>query len=98
MGGARRRQQTEQPVGEFCRRQVTGAAGEVCELAIDAVEVVLQHARRQQLLGREELVERADRRAGRSEGHPSELRSLMRISYAVFCLKKKKTTQPVTSL
>src|SRR3546814_5962660 len=31
------------------------------------------------------------RRAARSEEHTSELQSLMRISYAVFCLKKKKT-------
>src|SRR3546814_10485468 len=30
-------------------------------------------------------------RLGRSEEHTSELQSLMRISYAVFCLKKKKT-------
>src|SRR3546814_5666290 len=30
-------------------------------------------------------------RNGRSEEHTSELQSLMRISYAVFCLKKKKT-------
>src|SRR3546814_8476570 len=29
--------------------------------------------------------------AGRSEEHTSELQSLMRISYAVFCLKKKRT-------
>src|SRR3546814_7914080 len=40
------------------------------------------------------------RRAGcgppvrRSEEHTSELQSLMRISYAVFCLKKKKTKTP----
>src|SRR3546814_5599845 len=31
--------------------------------------------------------------AGRSEEHTSELQSLMRISYAVFCLKKKKNTR-----
>src|SRR3546814_2545270 len=31
------------------------------------------------------------RHHGRSEEHTSELQSLMRISYAVFCLKKKKT-------
>src|SRR3546814_2286584 len=31
-------------------------------------------------------------RLARSEEHTSELQSLMRISYAVFCLKKKKTT------
>src|SRR3546814_2174044 len=32
--------------------------------------------------------------AARSEEHTSELQSLMRISYAVFCLKKKKHKQP----
>src|SRR3546814_6917711 len=31
---------------------------------------------------------------GRSEEHTSELQSLMRISYAVFCLKKKTKTHP----
>src|SRR3546814_10803996 len=31
-----------------------------------------------------------ERAQGRSEEHTSELQSLMRISYAVFCLKKKK--------
>src|SRR3546814_3617898 len=30
---------------------------------------------------------------GRSEEHTSELQSLMRISYAVFCLKKKKSNR-----
>src|SRR3546814_9543202 len=33
---------------------------------------------------------RSWRRRCRSEEHTSELQSLMRISYAVFCLKKKK--------
>src|SRR3546814_5602692 len=32
----------------------------------------------------------------RSEEHTSELQSLMRISYAVFCLKKKKNTHQRT--
>src|SRR3546814_9938827 len=32
------------------------------------------------------------RPAGRSEEHTSELQSLMRTSYAVFCLKNKKTS------
>src|SRR3546814_2006980 len=32
----------------------------------------------------------------RSEEHTSELQSLMRISYAVFCLKKQKTTITTT--
>src|SRR3546814_3126812 len=33
----------------------------------------------------------------RSEEHTSELQSLMRISYAVFCLKNKKHTSPHTT-
>src|SRR3546814_7053827 len=53
-----------------------------------------------------DLIERRSKRGGgkgrpstteysyavRSEEHTSELQSLMRISYAVFCLKKKKNT------
>src|SRR3546814_3697660 len=35
--------------------------------------------------------------AVRSEEHTSELQSLMRISYAVFCLKKKKNNTPHSS-
>src|SRR3546814_8995359 len=48
--------------------------------------------------GNERRAEKADPRQGkqtprtRSEEHTSELQSLMRISYAVFCLKKKKKT------
>src|SRR3546814_6023348 len=34
----------------------------------------------------------------RSEEHTSELQSLMRISYAVFCLKKKKQTRVVQQM
>src|SRR3546814_3868338 len=34
----------------------------------------------------------------RSEEHTSELQSLMRISYAVFCLKKKKTNKTTKSI
>src|SRR3546814_7827226 len=33
----------------------------------------------------------------RSEEHTSELQSLMRISYAVFCLKKKKKIETTTN-
>src|SRR3546814_6905094 len=36
-----------------------------------------------------------ERGRGRSEEHTSELQSLMRISYAVFCLKKKKRKQEI---
>src|SRR3546814_8052456 len=40
---------------------------------------------------------RRPRRSGRSEEHTSELQSLMRISYAVFCLKKKKTNISISN-
>src|SRR3546814_9169761 len=39
------------------------------------------------------MILREFRIALRSEEHTSELQSLMRISYAVFCLKKKKTNK-----
>src|SRR3546814_5890242 len=44
-------------------------------------------------------IEVARDRAGfaRSEEHTSELQSLMRISYAVFCLKKKNNKQQLTT-
>src|SRR3546814_8190117 len=35
---------------------------------------------------------------GRSEEHTSELQSLMRISYAVFCLKKTQTTNIIITI
>src|SRR3546814_7359375 len=55
-----------------------------------------RHARRgdrDQLRGRggDRPVRRAGSAVRRSEEHTSELQSLMRISYAVFCLKKKMT-------
>src|SRR3546814_7197040 len=39
--------------------------------------------------GKDEIVITTAYRNGRSEEHTSELQTLMRISYAVFCLKKK---------
>src|SRR3546814_4407673 len=42
------------------------------------------------ILGRPVAEEARASSATRSEEHTSELQSLMRISYAVFCLKKKK--------
>src|SRR3546814_6210952 len=40
---------------------------------------------------------KSDMDAARSEEHTSELQSLMRISYAVFCLKKKKQNSTTTT-
>src|SRR3546814_6442634 len=53
---------------------------------LEPEQVLRRHFHRRGGIGR--LVRRA-----RSEEHTSELQSLMRISYAVFCLKKKKKTK-----
>src|SRR3546814_10723675 len=42
---------------------------------------------------RHEHIEFMEVDVGRSEEHTSELQSLMRISYAVFCLKKKRSQE-----
>src|SRR3546814_11762018 len=61
-------------------------AGHLIEIiarrAVEAERHVARIARR--------LAQQAHRKAPRSEEHTSELQSLMRNSYAVFCLKKKK--------
>src|SRR3546814_9491163 len=61
-----------------------------------AVDVPRDPPHQRQMLVRERFhrgpvrpVARIGERRGRSEEHTSELQSLMRISYAVFCLKKK---------
>src|SRR3546814_12192497 len=67
-------------------------AGEQADVGL--VEPLIQQIvdRRLHPLG---VVEHGDglRPCGRSEEHTSELQSLMRISYAVFCLKKKNKTR-----
>src|SRR3546814_1621891 len=71
--------------GLAVQRHVHGVAPPVIGILRGAAQVVVQLGLQQrgpdQLLG-----------AFRSEEHTSELQSLMRISYAVFCLKKKKNT------
>src|SRR3546814_2056577 len=59
--------------------------------AMSSGEVDLNWAKEHHALWVDEL-----RDGGRSEEHTSELQSLMRISYAVFCLKKKKNIKPKT--
>src|SRR3546814_7089829 len=56
----------------------------------DGAQAVLQPLRAGAVLDAAESAS-GDVGAGRSEEHTSELQSLMRISYAVFCLKKKNT-------
>src|SRR3546814_4073586 len=58
------------------------AGGDVKEGAVEGIEI-FAHFLDQQDVARQVGFER-------SEEHTSELQSLMRISYAVFCLKKKK--------
>src|SRR3546814_10211312 len=59
------------------------------EFYLSTIRIVFQ----EHLLPKGELVVRWHK-VKRSEEHTSELQSLMRISYAVFCLKKKTDTQP----
>src|SRR3546814_7014695 len=77
--------------------ETTGGAGVAVPLDLQAVEfgVEIMDHRRLQLVERDAAG--AHHLGGmfvvdqRSEEHTSELQSLMRNSYAVFCLKKKKT-------
>src|SRR3546814_17894437 len=65
-------------------------------LAVVAVEQPAQRTRQHALDAVDAVAagdQRADRAQQRSEEHTSELQSLMRISYAVFCLKKNKHYQ-----
>src|SRR3546814_6821106 len=55
-----------------------------------AENVTALRQREEALIGAKESAELANRAKTRSEEHTSELQSLMRISYAVFGLKKKK--------
>src|SRR3546814_462048 len=63
---------------EVMRRQFAGVLDQTQQRATLKVDGVTRTA------------EKAHFEASRSEEHTSELQSLMRISYAVFCLKKKK--------
>src|SRR3546814_1247016 len=102
---ATEREDRSGPVGEGAGYRVLPAAGLLCEGVgrepHDAVgrrrpgPLVAAHriARaRQTLWGRPPTPAQGGKlgTARRSEEHTSELQSLMRISYAVFCLKKKK--------
>src|SRR3546814_3442134 len=67
------------------------------EDAVDQDQSQEAEAERQQhvRLCQVDAVEQAHGMAERSEEHTSELQSLMRISYAVFCLKKKLQSQSI---
>src|SRR3546814_8038215 len=71
------------------QRRDRGVGQHVLRAARDIAEIFLDLG----LGGREIDIAREHER---SEEHTSELQSLMRISYAVFCLKKKKHVTPQT--
>src|SRR3546814_6612362 len=74
-------------VGEVVRFQVPAGA-RIVSIGTDPLDDTLCG---KLSLRREKLAQ-----VQRSEEHTSELQSLMRISYAVFCLKKKKQQKNVT--
>src|SRR3546814_6708958 len=73
--------------------QLTYYAPQIAELTHAGNEMVVMTKANFDMV--KNLGERALEKAknDRSEEHTSELQSLMRISYAVFCLKKKNRTQ-----
>src|SRR3546814_9725851 len=78
----------------FSSKQIPGN-----EIAIGRIQNQLAEAGVQMVTDRQALIHvsghpgRPELAAMRSEEHTSELQSLMRISYAVFCLNKKKKKQ-----
>src|SRR3546814_4744155 len=78
-------------------RQVVGIVnaaalgGHLHPVAFLQVDDAIRQVRQRQGVGPEVHLAVADPHGQRSEEHTSELQSLMRISYAVFCLKKKIT-------
>src|SRR3546814_6357743 len=69
--------------------------GEAAEGEYDAALIFAQNLDRRCQEQKNEDERRNVEGQTRSEEHTSELKSLMRISYAVFCLKKKKTIHKI---
>src|SRR3546814_9839804 len=70
--------------------EIVDGDGTATQRLRDAVESFARRALQGPYLAYAFIAEPADPDVERSEEHTSELQSLMRISYAVFCLKKKK--------
>src|SRR3546814_4500781 len=81
----------------YAQRQASQKRGNgAADLPLDEALLIPQQ-RSEELLALDEALERLKEADPRSEEHTSELQSLMRISYAVFCLKKKKKNATKTS-
>src|SRR3546814_9277915 len=79
-------------VGDLTRTDVAQSEARLALARSD-----LQTAEANLIGSRENYVRLVGGPPGRSEEHTSELQSLMRISYAVFCLKKKNTNEKKTT-
>src|SRR3546814_2842403 len=85
------------PVGRFdivlCRNVLLYLAAGMRRQIFDTFAQVIRPGGLLVLGAGETVIGQTDAfRPSRSEEHTSELQSLMRLSYAVFCLKKKKTS------
>src|SRR3546814_10351608 len=69
-------------IAKKCRRALRNETG--IKFTLDELRALVD-------IGSYDLIMQAEAEEIRSEEHTSELQSLMRISYAVFCLKKNKT-------
>src|SRR3546814_3410631 len=90
--GLRSEHEHARVAGQFSDQLACHATGKVGHLLRVTGQAERQHRDRGLRQDRFEA-----RRGHRSEEHTSELQSLMRISYAVFCLKKQKNTDITTS-
>src|SRR3546814_6662621 len=72
----------------FSQRDLPGERSAGWSRLAGVRQALHDHVRRRRTAGQDQ--------DDRSEEHTSELQSLMRISYAVFCLKKKKSTRQDT--
>src|SRR3546814_4183670 len=86
--GLRERLRVDHAAGLVGHRHMQGDDVGACQQGVQLHLLDVEVAR---AVRRQEGVVGDDVHLQRSEEHTSELQSLMRISYAVFCLKKKKT-------
>src|SRR3546814_4954298 len=82
------------PLGPRALCRAMRDASQTLQVPYEARLLLYRIFDRQVMAGYSRVLERLD--DARSEEHTSELQSLMRISYAVFCLKKKNTIQSTT--
>src|SRR3546814_2667793 len=87
------------PYTTLFRSSGTGVAAAQSRAVVQRLRRVRRadHRGNVHLFGRRAQRRRAGRDVPRSEEHTSELQSLMRISYDVFCLKKKTTNTTTTT-